>query len=53
MGIQAEELQQVSAERDGFERLSLEAMRMLDEHGLLPEFRRRMDTLDKRQKAAV
>ncbi len=50
MGVQARELQQ---ERDGFERLALEAMRLLDEHGLLLEFRKRMVALDERAKAAA
>ncbi len=46
MSTQAEAAEQVTAERDGFERLFIEAARLLDEHGLLIEFRRRMDRLD-------
>lgn len=48
MGVR--ELQQ---ERDGFERLAMEALRLLDEHGLLLEFRQRMAALDERAKATA
>lgn len=48
MSTQAEAgTEQVTAERDGYERLFIEAARLLDEHGLLIEFRRRMDALDR------
>lgn len=40
------ELEQVTAELRGAERVNLEAMRFLDERGLLLEFRARMEQLD-------
>ena len=41
------ELEQVTAELRGAERVNLEAMRFLDERGLLLEFRSRMEQLDR------
>lgn len=46
MGIQAEELEQALVST-GLERVLTEALRLLDEHDLLLEFRHRMNQLDK------
>jgi len=41
------ELERTEEKLRGAERVNLEAMRFLDERGLLLEFRRRMEQLDK------
>lgn len=41
------ELEQANARLKGAERVNLEALRFLDEHGLLLQFRKRMEQLDK------
>ena len=40
-------LAEVTAQRDGYRRLSEELFRLLDEHGLVPEARHRLDALDR------
>lgn len=41
------ELEQVTARLEGAERVNLEALRFLDEHGLLLKFRKRMEQIDR------
>lgn len=48
----AASLDQVMAERDGLRRITDELFRLLDEHGLVPEARDRLDALDQQAGAA-
>lgn len=46
-----QQLEQVTAERDGAVRVNLEALRFLDERGLLLEFRDYMEQADRAKTA--